>query len=157
MLLDIVGASFLYTNFRFIWQIVLRPVVYPRKEAHKQPPGGLLSHAGLFTSVLLQVCILCLEEMLPTSLELLCVSMWFFPPSPHTLSPLVSWTPWTAAATVSLSSSPERAMSPSSLRPVCSRSLLPPPRSMATALQPMCAPPSRALPSRMGLLLSASW
>lgn len=145
---------FLNTNFRFMWQTVLRPVVYHREEAGKQPPRGILSHAGFLTSILLQGCILCLEEMLPTSLELLCTFMCFFP---HTLSLLGSWTPWTAAATVSLSSAPERVMSPSSLHPMCSRRLPPPPRSMATALQPKCAPPRRALLSWMGLLQSASW
>ena len=111
----------------------------------------------LFSFVLLQVCILYLDEMLPTSQELPCEFMWFFPLFPHTRGPLMSWTPWTAAATVSLSSSPEGMMRFNSLHHMATRSLLLAPRCPATAPHLRSAQPRRVLPSWMELLQSVSW
>lgn len=133
------------------------------KRDHKHPlwaspPRSLIPAClGLFSCILLQVCILCLDEMLPISQELPCEFMWFFPLSPHTLGPLMSWTPWTAAATVSLSNSPEGRMRSNSRYHLTTRSLPPAPRFPATAPQLKSAQPRRILLNWMELLQSTSW
>lgn len=76
--------------------------------------------------------------------------MWFFPLFLHTLGPLMSWTQWTAAATVSLSRSPEELMRSSSLHHMATRSLQPPPRSPATTPQLKSAPAQEGPPESDG-------
>lgn len=155
----------MYTNFTGVfanWYV--EACRYPKgKRDHKHPLWTSLSQLlvpaclGLFSCILLQVCILYLDEMLPISQELPCEFMWFFPLFPHTLGPLMSWTPWTTAATVSLSNSPEGRMRSNSLYHLTTRSLPPAPRFPATAPQLKPAHPRRVLLNWMELLQSVSW
>lgn len=157
----------LYTNFAgFFANWYLGPLSLPKQKGPSalswmSPPRSEsvcgVCWLGLFSSLLLQVCILYLDEMLPTSPEPSCEFMWFFLLFPHILSPLMSWTQWTAVATVSLSNPPEGMMRFSSLYRLATRSLLRPPRSPAIAPPLESVRPRRTPLSWMELLQSVSW